>query len=127
MATNYIQPGDTVTITAPSGGTTAGVGVLTGSLFGVALSTAAVGESVAIGCEGVYKLAKQGTDTFSIGAIAYWNNTNKTVTSTTTSNQKIGIIVNATVGSGDATAQVRLIPDSLQAGAGAEYDLARFN
>lgn len=116
MATNFIQPGDTITITAPSGGTTAGVGVLTGSLFGVALSTAAVGESVAVGCEGVYKLAKEGSNTFAIGAIAYWNNTNKTVTSTASGNAKIGIVVNAAVASGDTTAQVRLIPDSLQTG-----------
>jgi len=36
MAKNYIQPGQTITIAAPTGGVLSGDGVLIGTLFGIA-------------------------------------------------------------------------------------------
>ncbi|MFZ1415230.1 MAG: DUF2190 family protein [Defluviicoccus sp.] len=39
----YVQPGHTLTITAPSGGVTSGHGVLIGTLFGIAQADAAEG------------------------------------------------------------------------------------
>jgi predicted RecA/RadA family phage recombinase len=55
---NFIQRGDMITVTAPTGGVTSGQGVLVGSLFGVAATTAAEGESVEIDTVGVYELPK---------------------------------------------------------------------
>lgn len=37
---NFIQRGDMITVTAPTGGVTSGQGVLVGNLFGVAAKTA---------------------------------------------------------------------------------------
>ena len=52
---NYVQPGERVTITAPSGGTTSGIGILVGThLFGVALTTGAQNDSVEILTEGIH-------------------------------------------------------------------------
>lgn len=38
---NFIQRGDMITVTAPTGGVTSGQGVLVGNLFGVAATTVA--------------------------------------------------------------------------------------
>ncbi len=58
MATNYIQPGKTLTVTAPTGGVASGDGVLIGQLFGVAQHDAAEAERAQLLTEGVLELAK---------------------------------------------------------------------
>jgi predicted RecA/RadA family phage recombinase len=37
MAKNYVQPGTQLTLVAPTGGVTTGVGVLIGTIFAIAL------------------------------------------------------------------------------------------
>lgn len=51
---NFVQPGKTLTIPAPSGGVVSGKPVVVGSLKGFASTTAAAGEDVAIAREGVF-------------------------------------------------------------------------
>lgn len=105
MATNYVQPGDTVTVTAPYV-LTSGAGCLVGSLFGVALSAAANAATVEIMTTGVFDITKA-SGAVTQGAKMYWDNTNKVVTTTSTSNTLIGVATQAQA-SGDATCRVRL-------------------
>lgn len=103
---NFVQDGDVVTVAAPYA-LSSGQGALVGSLFGVATNGAASGASVELIIEGVVTLAALGTDTASVGAKAYWDNTNRRVTTTATSNSLIGVFL-AAKASGDATATLRL-------------------
>lgn len=108
---NFIQQGDRVTITAPSGGTTSGVGVLTGAhMFGVALTTNAQGESAEILIEGVVEIAKTSALAISIGDLLYWDNTNKVVNKTSTSQKPVGYAVGGAVNP-SATVLMRLVPN----------------
>src|ERR1700690_1341584 len=89
---NYVQKGDTVTVTAPyavlSGGGLLVTG--TGHIFGVAVNNQSSGDSTEVLTEGVFDLAKD-TSTFAEGDYVYWDNTAKLGTSTATSNTKIGL------------------------------------
>lgn len=104
---NYVQPGDTLTLTAPYA-VSAGDGALVGTnIFGVACGTYANGAEGEFKTCGVFDLTTLGTDTPSVGTIAYWDNTNKRVTTTSTSNTKIGVFT-AAKGSGVTVGRVRL-------------------
>ena len=116
---NYVQKGQTLTVAAPYN-VTSGGGVLvsgTGYVFGIAVNTQNLGDSMEIVTEGVFDLVKDAS-TFANGDYVYWDNTNKVVTSTATGNKKVGVAVlsqpsgvNASGGgSGDATVRVRLNP-----------------
>src|ERR1700733_10920174 len=109
---NYVQKGQTLTIAAPYN-VTSGGGVLvsgTGYVFGIAVNTQNLGDSMEIVTEGVFDLAKDAS-TFANGDYVYWDNTNKVVTSTATGNKKVGVAVLSQAGgvnapgggSGDAT------------------------
>lgn len=82
---NYIQPGDTLEVTAPydveSGG-----GVLVGTLFGIAADTAVSGDPVQIKRTGVFSHAKTSAQAWTVGAAVYWDNTNKVFTTAASGN-----------------------------------------
>lgn len=101
---NFVQEGCNVDIALPYV-RTAGQGVLLGTLFGVCIVDGASGATVTIATEGVYDLTATGTA--SAGDAAYWDNTNKRITATSTDNTKVGTFL-AAKASGDATARVRL-------------------
>jgi predicted RecA/RadA family phage recombinase len=103
---NYVQPGNTVTLTAPTGGVASGDGVLVGTLFGVAAYDAAAGGEVEVELVGVFELAKA-SGAISEGQKTYWDATNKVVTTTATGNTLVGAAVRAAA-SGATTARVRL-------------------
>ena len=95
MATNYIQKGDNVTITAAAA-IESGDGVLAGLLFGVASTDAAEGEQVAIATQGVYTLPKTEAQEWTVGAAIYWNGTSgEATTATTAGNVFIGVALAA--------------------------------
>ncbi len=102
---NYIQPGDTVTVVAPVA-VNSGDGLLVGTLFGVALSTAAISTNVEMITEGVVDLPKAAV-AVTQGAKVYWDNTAKNVTTTATNNTLIGCAILAAA-VGDAIVRVRL-------------------
>ena len=104
---NYIQPGNTITITAPTGGVVSGDGVLIGSLFGVAAFDAEESESVEIQTTGVMVLPKLATDVVAVGDLLHWDSTNNRLTKTATSNKLIGVAV-AAAGNGATTVVIRL-------------------
>lgn len=69
---NFVQEDEIIEITAPAGGVTSGDGVVLGTLFGVAVTTAAEGERVNLLTEGVFDLPKRLSATFtSGGAVSY--------------------------------------------------------
>ncbi|MBL9057278.1 MAG: DUF2190 family protein [Rhodobacteraceae bacterium] len=105
---NYVQPGNTITLTAPYA-VASGDGLLVGSIFGVAAGTAALGEAVEAALNGVYDLKKVASQAWAAGDKVYWDNTAKEATKTTTSNTVIGVAVVAVAGgAGDTIGRVRL-------------------
>ena len=77
MATNYVQPGDVLTLVAPSGGVVSGVGYKIGDhIFAVALQTAAQTESFEGKVRGVFEMPKATHDTtkaFAAGEAVFWD------------------------------------------------------
>ncbi|WP_374422730.1 DUF2190 family protein [Paracoccus sp. (in: a-proteobacteria)] len=105
---NYVQPGNTITLTAPYA-VSSGDGLLVGSIFGVAAGTAALGEAVEAALTGVYDLKKVASQAWAAGDKVYWDNTAKEATKTTTSNTLIGVAVVAVAGgASDIIGRVRL-------------------
>jgi predicted RecA/RadA family phage recombinase len=105
---NFVQKGDTITVTAPSGGIVSGVGLQVGSLFGVAAFSADQGDDVEIKTTGVFDLAKENGATFSVGDPVFWDPTAKVVTEEDTSGpDRVGVAL-AEAGSSATTARVRL-------------------
>lgn len=108
---NFVQPGDTLDMVAPSGGVVSGAGVLIGAVFGVPVVSAAQGETFALQVTGVFDLTAAtgaGTD-FAAGVKLYWDNTAKVVTKVATDNTFIGHAL-AAKATGGAVARVRLVP-----------------
>ena len=105
---NYVQKGETLTLTAPYA-VSSGGGVLVGAIFGVASNDYASGEDGEFQVAGVFDLTREtgASSGFTQGALIYWDNTNKRVTKTATSNKLIGVAARAAA-DGDATGRVRL-------------------
>ncbi|MEI7608520.1 MAG: DUF2190 family protein [Rhodospirillaceae bacterium] len=72
---NYVQDGALLTVTAPAT-VTSGSGVIVGSIFGVAVTSASSGAAVTIQTEGVFDLAKKTTAVFAAGDKVSFDNTN---------------------------------------------------
>lgn len=103
---NMLQDGARITVAAPYA-VTSGQGVLVGALFGVACNTAALNATVELAMEGVVRLTALGTDTFAVGALVYWDNTNRRCTSTASGNRIIGNAI-AAKANGPVVVDVRL-------------------
>lgn len=107
MATNLISTGETVTVTAPYD-VSSGGGCLVGSLFGIAVNDASSGDTdLVINTMGVYSHAKTSAQAWTVGALIYWDNTNKVFTTTSTSNKLVGVAVEAAANP-SSTGTVRL-------------------
>ena len=103
---NYVQPGDTLTISAPAAVLSGGV-VIAGEIKGIAGSHAAVGEAVDVSVTGVFELPKVAANAFTLGAAVHWDAATGLATSTATGNAKLGVAVEAAPAS-TATVKVRL-------------------
>lgn len=106
---NHIQEGRYLEVVLPYA-RKGGEGVLVGdALFGVCVIDGASGDSVNIDTESVFELtAATGTGTDAVqGAVAYWDNTAKKITSVSTSNTAVGVFVLAKATT-DAVAQVKI-------------------
>ncbi len=110
MATNYLQPGDIMEFTAPSGGVTAGTGVLIGALLVMPMDDADEGDSFRGAATGVWSHAKAASQAWTEGAVVYWDDTAKVfTTAATTGNYRAGVAAEAVAGgAGDTTGKVRL-------------------
>jgi predicted RecA/RadA family phage recombinase len=130
---NYVQRGDTLTVTAPyallSGG-----GCQVGTIFGVTVNTQNLGDSTELVVEGVFDLAKDAS-TFVSGAKVYWDNsqllaTANILTAAGAANKEIGFAcldqASGTAAPGgqtaDPTVRVRLNPLGLSPVGTADMD-----
>ena len=105
---NYIQKGETLTLTAPYA-VSSGGGALVGSIFGVAANDYGNGAEGEFQVAGVFDLTREtgASSGFTAGTLIYWDDTNKRITKTVGTNKLIGVAVR-TAADGDATARVRL-------------------
>lgn len=103
---NYIQAGNTVTVAAPYA-LASGAGALVGTLFGVASGAADNGAEVELVTRGVFELPKLSAQAWTVGAIIYWDNTNKWCTTVASTNVAIGKAL-AVAANPTATGIVRL-------------------
>jgi predicted RecA/RadA family phage recombinase len=98
MATNQVQDGKILTLIAPSGGVVSGAGYVIGSLFVVALVTAAEGASFAGATEGVFEMTKVASGSgkaFTAGEHIWYNNTSKSWDKTGSGLFQIGVATEA--------------------------------
>ena len=103
---NYVQPG--VSITTPAtAAASSGDGVKVNNLFGIASGDAAIGDKLVLTTEGVFDMPKVSANTFDVGALVYWDNTAKVVTSTASGNARIGLAV-TTAANPSSSVNVRL-------------------
>jgi len=105
---NYVQKGDILPLTAPSGGVESGKAYLIGGLLVVALHDAAETKTFSAMSEGVAELPKEDSAAvFAEGAIAYWNDTAKELDTTSAGYYPAATVVEA-AGATDATVKVKL-------------------
>lgn len=106
---NSIQDGKILTLAAPTGGVTSGVGYLIGDIFGVAQTTQLVGVDTAFLISGVVELAKATGVTFAVGDRVFFDPAAGNVTTQAAKGAARDIGVAVKLGeSGDTTLQVRL-------------------
>jgi predicted RecA/RadA family phage recombinase len=88
---------------------TSGQGAKVGQMFGVATNDATLAADVALDLTGVFELTKIGSQAWTVGALVYWDDTNKRCTTVATANLLIGIAAAAVAGgAGNTTGRVRL-------------------
>ncbi len=87
---NLKQRGDIVTLVAPTGGVTTGLGVLIGQIFAVPVVTAAATVSFAARIAGVVELVKISGTAWTEGQLLYWDDSASNVTTVSAGNTLIG-------------------------------------
>lgn len=100
---NYVAKGETVTVVAPAD-KASGEGVLVGSLFGVAVRDALMGEGVPVVTTGIVDLPKEAALAIDQGDLVYWDDTAGECDKTDT-NTLIGV---CTVDAADSADEVRV-------------------
>ncbi len=103
---NYISEGDTLSLAAPYN-VSSGGGFLVGSIFAVAANDALSGANVQGKTRGLITLTKHSAEAWTVGELLYWDDTNKYVTATSTSNKLIGVAA-AAAANPSSTGNVRL-------------------
>ena len=93
MLARYIQRGHSIDY-RPTSAVAAGDVVVQGNLVGIARLDIPANTLGAISVVGVYEIAKA-AESVTVGAVLYWNATDKNVTTTATGNQYIGKAVTA--------------------------------
>lgn len=108
MAKNYLQEGDILNYTNGGGSTIAsGAVVLIGKRIGVAIADIAPSATGSLAMEGVWSIAKLGTDNVSQGDILYWDAANSRLTATASGNTQAGFAA-AAAGSGATTVAIKI-------------------
>lgn len=103
---NYVQAGNVMTVAAPYD-VLSGAGLLVGSMFGVATYDALSGVDVEAAVEGVFDLKKTSAQAWTVGALIYWDNSNKETTTSSSGNKLIGVAA-AAAANPSSTGKVRL-------------------
>jgi predicted RecA/RadA family phage recombinase len=113
MAKNFVQPGDTLTLVAPTNVKSGGV-VVVGALAGIAAYDALQGEDVEVSLEGVFAVPKTTPGGINQGDKAYWDAGASKVTTTAGSNLLLGVCV-LTAGTSETTCRVKLAAPAARA------------
>ena len=92
---NFLQDGTIVPMTAPAGGVVSGTAYLIGGVVIAAMQDAAAGATFPALVDGCVSLPKAAALAIAEGALCYWDNTNKVVTSVATGNTLIGLYTEA--------------------------------
>lgn len=100
---NFVQPGDSLTLTAPNGGVVSGSVYLIGVLLVVAAITAEAGDPFTCMARGVFSVTKVGTQAWAEGAAVYWDNGNSRFTTTAGGNTLAGAAAGAVGAGADET------------------------
>lgn len=105
---NFVSPGNTMTLTAPSGGATGGLPIKVGAVVGVPAHDADEGAEVEthVG-HGVWTLAKTSAQAWTQGAKIYWDDSGKVCTTSASGNTLMGFAA-AGADNPSATGKVRL-------------------
>ena len=105
---NYVQPGDTITLTAPAvTGCKSGDGIVVGNIFGIAAYGAAAGAEVEVSLAGAYELPKAAGQILD-GAAVWWDTSPRNVINATAAGAyPIGVAVRA-ADTDQTTCNVRL-------------------
>jgi predicted RecA/RadA family phage recombinase len=99
MATNFVQPGESIEFTAPSGGVVSGTPKQIGQVLVVPMVTAAQTVRFNGMIRGVFTVTKVGSQAWTEGAIVYWDSGNARFTTVGPGNLRAGFATQA-VGSG---------------------------
>jgi len=91
---NYVQRGDTLTLTAPAEIMSGDV-VIVGSIIGVANDDADDGGPVDLDTVGVFRLPKVSALAIMAGDTVYWDSAAKLVNKTASANTKLGVATEA--------------------------------
>ena len=86
---NYVQDGKTISFT-PTADVVSGQVVLLGAMLAVSVGEIEANASGTGVTEGVFELPKKSTDVLAAGALVYWDNTAKEITSLATGNTLAG-------------------------------------
>lgn len=124
MATNFIQPGEVLTLTAPYT-RTSGQGAQVGSIFGVATSDVTSGDPGEFATCGVWSLAKTSAQAWAVGQKVYWDDSNKRCDTDGTVGMLVGVAI-AVAANPSSTGYVKLneaVPSSSEGPQAAEADL----
>lgn len=106
---NFVQPGEVLEYTAPSGGVVSGGAYKIGQILVVATVDAAEAEKFSALTEGVVELPKTSAQAWTEGALIYWDpSPGEATTATTTGNHLIGTAA-AAAANPSATGKVKLL------------------
>lgn len=110
MASNFVQPGDTLVLPAPTGGTVSGSVYRIGQLVLVALETKAQTLPCAFARRGIFTVTKVGSQAWAVGTLVFWDNGNSRFTTTSAGGLTLCGVCASVVGSGagETTGQVLL-------------------
>ncbi|RNF33716.1 DUF2190 family protein [Paracoccus methylarcula] len=106
MSTTYLQPGHTLTITAPAAVASDDV-VIVGDIVGIAQGDAASGAPVDVTVTGCWELPKVSADDVQTGEALFWDATAGLATVVSTGNTAIGYAI-ADAPAATGTVAVRL-------------------
>jgi predicted RecA/RadA family phage recombinase len=108
---NFLQPGETVELTAPSGGVVSGGAYLIGGLFGVAVFSAAEAEKFNLVRKGVFTFDKTTSQEYAEGDPLYFNPATGKLTNVAGSLRRVAIAT-AAAASADTTCTAVIIPSA---------------
>lgn len=93
-----VSDGKSVVVTAPTGGTVAGLFYLVGGWFGAAFATVAAGAQAALNIEQAEYESTQIEGSFTAGVLLYWNAGTSRFTTTVGTNRLVGRVIEPITG-----------------------------